>query len=167
MPNKSVSYKVKINGEEINNDSYYHEINKGDTLEVTYKLYNDTVADNIYVYLLNIENYESAMKTLSQNLLYAKENQNGHILEGTINVTTDNHYLFTSVEYEDGMKVYVDGEEVTPDIILDAFIGLDLTPGEHSIYIDYTPKGFKTGCTISFISLILTGIYLQKSKKNL
>ena len=43
-----------------------------------------------------------------------------------LHIDGDNDYLFLSLGYEDGMKVYVDGKETKPDLLLDAIIGLKL-----------------------------------------
>ena len=74
------------------------------------------------------------MDILGQDLFHAHKYRNGHLIEGTIDVNSDNTYLFTSIEYEKGMKVYVDDKEVKPDIVLDSLIGLNLDKGSHKIF---------------------------------
>ena len=117
--------------------------------------------------LLDLDEYETVMEILGQDTLNAKTNINGHILEGKINVNSDKTFLFTTIEYEEGMKVYVDGKYVKPDIVLDSLIGLNLSKGEHTITIDYIPNGFKLGLLMSLSGLVLSVVYLQLRKKNI
>ncbi|HBA38146.1 MAG TPA: hypothetical protein DCY94_05445 [Firmicutes bacterium] len=118
------------------------------------------------VHLLDIASFERHMEVLSKDLLRAKTNVDGHILEGVIDVTEDG-YLFTTVEYEEGMKVYVDDKKVEPDIVLGTLIGFDLTSGMHTIKIDYIPKGLKSGTAISVLSLLgfITYTTINKRKE--
>ncbi len=162
MPSRAAS--IKINGKNHDFNDIYLEINKKDKVELTYAIKNKTENYKIYLGLLNLNNYPKYMEVLNKNLLNAKTNIDGHILEGTITLEEDG-YLFTSIAYEEGMKVYVDGEVVEPDIILDAVIGLNLDEGSHTITIDYIPKGLKMGSIISTISFILSIIYIKISKK--
>ena len=167
MPSDDLGETIKVNDKDYVGVNYYPEINKGDKVTIIYNIYTSTEASKIQFKLLDLDVYEKAMKKLSTNMLKAKTNVNNHILEGTIDVTGEETYLFTSVEYEEGMKVYVDDKEVQPDILLGSLIGLNLSEGKHSIIIDYTPKGFKTGLIVSSISLVITCCYLQKKKNAL
>ncbi len=180
----SVSYTFKSNGHymiipsetsveiEVNDKIYtypnmYIEVKDGDTVTVRYILRSNKDSDEIYFKLLDLNEYSNAMEILSTSLLKSDTYKNGHILEGTINVKGENTYMFTSIEYEEGMKIYVDGKEIEPDLIEDVLIGLNLSSGRHKIVIDYVPKGCKPGLIISFTSLLITCFYLQKVKKEL
>jgi len=159
--------KIIINGKEgiIEND--YKEIMPKDKVEITYTITSEFEEEEVFVHLLDLEKYKSAMEVLSKEVLLAKTNINGHILEGNIEVKEDNKYLFTSIEYERGMKVYVDGEEIKPDIVMGALIGLHLDKGEHEIIIDYIPRGLIVGSIVSIISLFGSVVYLQIRKNRL
>lgn len=143
------------------------EIKPGDRVKIKYSIVSVFEEEDVFVRLLDLDAYENSMKILSGNVLHAKENSNGHIIEGNVDVTSERDYLFTSIEYEDGMIVYVDGKEVEPDIVLGALIGLQLEEGHHEIYIDYVPKGLKSGAVISVVGLISSLVYLQIRKKTL
>ncbi len=164
----NVGREFSINDEVISNPNYYIELNENDDVKITFKVIGELNFDKLYYYLLDLDAYEKAMKILSSNLMEAKVNTNGHILEGKIDVTSDElNYLFTSIEYEEGMTVYVDGKKVKPDILFDALIGLKLEKGTHEIVIDYIPKGLISGSILSGISLVLSTFYLQRTKKKL
>ena len=166
IPGKLTS-EITINNEYKTKDDVYIKIQKGDKVIVSYKIYIKTSNNKVYLNLLDMDEYRACMKALSNDLMHAKTYKNGHILEGKITVSDDNGYLFTSIEYEEGMRVYLDGLEIKPDIILDSLIGFDISKGKHTIKIDYIPKGLKVGLTISILSLLITVFYLQKHKKSL
>ncbi len=149
---------ILING--IEQKTCYNEINKGDRVSLEYYNKYNVLDKYINLTLLNLDKYEYVMKKLNEGLLNFKTNTNGHILEGTIKVNDEYSYCFTTIGYIDGVKVYVDNKEVKPDVIMDSLIGIPLDKGEHKITIDFIPKGFKKGCIVSFISLIITIIYL-------
>ena len=166
IPGKLTS-EITINNEYKTKDDVYIKIQKGDKVIVSYKIYIKTSNNKVYLNLLDMDEYRTCMKALSNDLMHAKTYKNGHILEGKITVSDDNGYLFTSIEHEEGMRVYLDGLEIKPDIILDSLIGFDISKGKHTIKIDYIPKGLKVGLTISILSLLITVFYLQKHKKSL
>lgn len=164
---ESYNYKITIDGKENTVSIFYQLVKKGQYVTITYTNPNYTKIDDVKVTLFDIANYEKHMEILQENSLHAKENKNGHILEGTIEVTKDEKKLFTSIEFEKGMNIYVDGQKVEPEINLGSLISIPLEKGKHSIVIDYVPRGFKLGLVISIGSLVGTVIYLHFRKKNL
>ena len=72
--------------------------------------------------------------------------------------------MFTSVPYEEGWTVRVDGSIIEPEIIGEAFIGVCVSEGEHTIEMSYSPKGMKTGAICSLMSsiLLLTAILWEQ-----
>ncbi len=159
--------EITINEKEgiIEND--YKEVMPNDKVKITYTITSEFEEEEVFLHLLDLDKYEVAMKDLSKDVLLAKTNINGHILEGNIEVSEDNKYLFTSIEYERGMRVYVDNEEVEPDIVMGALIGLPLDKGEHEIIIDYIPRGLIAGGIVSIISVLGSVVYLQIRKNRL
>ncbi len=63
--------------------------------------------------------------------------------------------MFTSIPYDTGWTVYVDGSAVDIEAFEDAFISFAVPAGSHTIEMKYTPNGFWMGLTISLISTIL------------
>ena len=62
--------------------------------------------------------------------------------------------LFTTIPYE-GWNITLNGKPVNCDVILGCFVGLTLEEGENSIELSYSMPGFKAGCVVSIVSLIL------------
>ncbi len=63
--------------------------------------------------------------------------------------------MMTTIPYDEGWSVTVDGVERPPVKVVDAFIGVSLTPGTHTIEMHYCPQGLKEGALISALSALL------------
>ena len=129
------------------------------------------VADNskmyIYAALINQDVFERGMEILSDETLQVTEFAADRI-KGTIEVKEDG-YFYTSVPYEQGWTLYVDGEEQEITPWEDAFIALeDLEAGTHEIEMRFVPAGFKLGAaiTVSGMILFVAAIVLEKNRKN-
>ena len=119
-----------------------------------------TEAKDGYLYLFGVtlnkaafEKGYNALKKDSLNVTKFDET----IIEGKINVSEDG-ILYTSINYDEGWAVYIDGEKVSKDKIYDigdkALLGVEITKGTHNITLKYTPRGLYLGCIISFVTLI-------------
>lgn len=119
-----------------------------------------TEAKDGYLYLFGVtlnkaafEKGYNALKKDSLNVTKFDET----IIEGKINVSEDG-ILYTSINYDEGWAVYIDGEKVSKDKLYDigdkALLGVEITKGTHNITLKYTPRGLYLGCIISFVTLI-------------
>ena len=163
FPIQSVFNEVYINKRlaNINNIDGSIKIKKGDLVTLNYNIKKQRLSEVEYT-LFDIKEYEKAMSILSQSkLMVNKKHSLVNILNGKINVQKKGT-LFTTIEYEKGMKVYVDGMEVKPNILFDSLISLDLDKGKHDIRITYIPQGFIPGL-FSFIIGLILALNLKKN----
>lgn len=65
--------------------------------------------------------------------------------------------MFTSIPYDKGWTVEVDGKKAEPRKIFDTFMALDLSEGSHTIQMTYEPQGLRTGAWITAGSLAVLG----------
>ena len=131
-----------------------------------------TEANEGYMYLfgvtLNLNEFEKGYNQLKTDSLKVTEFDDTEI-KGTINAS-QNGILYTSINFDKGWSVYIDGEKVPEENIYDlgdnALLGVDITKGEHSVVFKYTPRGLYVGIAISVITLILLVIlcFVTKSK---
>ncbi|MCI6886970.1 MAG: YfhO family protein [Lachnospiraceae bacterium] len=89
-------------------------------------------------------------------------------LKGTISCQ-ESGLMFTTIPYDPGWTILVDGVEQPAVKMLDAFIGVRLTPGSHTVQMVYHPQGLSQGAWITGISvvvllLIVTGGWIWKRK---
>ena len=136
------------NGRFVNTDSK----NKGESIDARVYRVNYDSLKKLY-YILNT-NPLTLSKISDTNLV-----GNVHSVESTT--------LFTSIPYDEGWDVYVDGKKAEKIKLMDAFIGLKLEKGQHQIEFKYQTVGFLKGAIISGASIaILLLIYLFIHFKN-
>ncbi len=127
---------------------------------------NEVFFKDQYFYYLDQDLFEEAINELKSQPLVIGYFKEDHI-KGTVNAKEDG-ILFTTVSWEPGWTVKVDGRETEPVKIADAFIGIPCKAGEHTIEMRFFPKGLTAGIILSVIgivTLILLGIYERRSKK--
>lgn len=79
--------------------------------------------------------------------------------------------MFTSIPYDEGWSLTVDGEEVETRPIFDTFLGAELAAGSHSVVLAYEPEGLKAGAAITAVSAALVAAaagmryYIKKKKE--
>ena len=79
---------------------------------------------------------------------------NSHI-RGTVTITDDSSVMFTSIPYDKGWTVKVDGKVVETRKIWNSLLGFAITNGEHTIELSFIPEGWKIGVGISIVSFIV------------
>ncbi len=89
-------------------------------------------------------------------------------IEADITVNDHEKYVFTSVPYDEGWTVYVDGEEIDYEKVQLGFIGFKLSEGTHHVTFVYHAPGLRSGMIVSVISLFifLILIVIEKRKSN-
>ncbi len=89
-------------------------------------------------------------------------------LEGEIRADRSG-VLFTSIPYDKGWTIKVDGEKQESGKIFDTFLSVELSEGSHRISMSYEPEGLRTGAGISAFSILcLAGIAVRgyRHRKN-
>ena len=120
-----------------------------------------------YFYYLDEEVYRDVMTRLAQGNLQITSYTERHF-EGTVTTTEETGTVFTTIAYDEGWHVTVDGQPVEIYKTLDALIAFDIpdnTPGEHTIIIDYMPDSFVYGCIITGVGILCLVLILIFDKK--
>ncbi|MBO4835537.1 MAG: YfhO family protein [Lachnospiraceae bacterium] len=118
---------------------------------------------------LDMEAFEKAMNALSSNPWDLTEVSDGH-LKGTVRAVRGRTMLFTTIPYEKGWTVYVDGAKAEYKGFYDAFIQIPLEEGEHEVEMIYHAPGLRVGAIISAVAIvafvILCILKRKKQRKN-
>lgn len=117
---------------------------------------------NFYVAALNETAYADGMAALSQNELTVDRFTGNH-LSGSIQTAKDG-ILMTSIPYDEGWTVTVDGATVPTFGVNSGLLAFDVTTGNHTVSLTYTPKGFIVGVGISIASILILMVLLIVSK---
>lgn len=146
--NETFDYVISSN-EEINN------------LKIEFSKGKYDISD-IQVYEIPNTYFEVNENNIS--ILKINETLKNNILNGTINAKNDGYFLFT-IPYDEGFEILVDGKEIEYELVNEAFIGFEITTGNHTIEVKFTPPLLNLGIVISGISLLTTGILIFIEKK--
>ncbi len=130
---------------------------------------------NLYIsgtspYLFYSINYEAANQALSQlsyASMYVEEHGNDY-LKGTIDLPEGQELIFTTIPYDKGWKVTIDGEEVETVEVLNSLMAIPSTAGFHEIELIYRPDSVMLGMALSvigiviFVAILFVSVYLKK-----
>ena len=170
--NIAKNLRVYVNDERVYNFNYGESVisienkYKGEDVKIRFEMDNKNEFEslNVKFYGENIENIKKLTSELKMNQFEIEMFKDTNI-KGNVTATKNINVLFLSIPYEDGWSVYVDGEKVKPILLYDAFIGVELEEGEHTIELKYNIPGLKLGASISTFSFIITIIYLLFDRK--
>ena len=102
---------------------------------VIYVDYSYYLGSDPEVYTINQEEFEKGYNKLLENKLEITSFKESKI-EATIKVD-ENKLVYTSIPYDEGWHVYVDGEEVNTSALGNAFLTFYVSPGKHNITFKY------------------------------
>ena len=92
--------------------------------------------------------------------------ENGHYVVHTD--AGEDRFLLITAPYEKGWKAEVDGQETAIVAYQDAFIGIPLTAGAHTVELRFTPPGLKAGLAASATGVLLfiamSAVMLRKKR---
>ena len=90
------------------------------------------------------------------------------VVNGHVEITsdlTDDRVILTTIPYEKGWTLKIDGQPADIKVYQGALIGIDCGPGHHDIELDFTPPGTKTGAMLSAIGIVGTLLFVLADKK--
>lgn len=87
-------------------------------------------------------------------------------IKANILINKENAWVFTSVPYDSGWTLRVDGQNRTFDKVNLGFIGFRLEPGNHQIELAFTPVFLKEGGIVSLISLSILIFLTYRTKQS-
>ena len=123
---------------------------------------------NIFIVTLDEEIFRQAILKLNESLLNVTDFNNTNI-KGNI-TTSKEGLVFTSIPYDNGWNVKVDGVNVDKIAIDDGLLAFEIPKGEHDIEFYFIPEGLYYGCVITILSIILLitlNIFITKSGKRI
>lgn len=140
------------------------EFQKGDRLAI---YTTDKDKSNISLIEADLDKpaFEEAMKAMGSNPWEISEAKDGY-LKGTVKAEPGKMTLFTTIPYEKGWSIYVDGEKVLYKDFYHAFIQIPLQEeGMHEVEMIYHAPGLLLGLIISSVALVLFVILCVLKKK--
>lgn len=108
---------------------------------------------------LDMATVRETMQSLAGNALQVKSHSHGKIT-GSITLADDQQAVMTSIPYDKGWTILVDGKKVNYTTYADTFMQFKCSPGKHTVEFRYVSPGFKLGILIAVIGLFAAILYL-------
>ena len=144
-----------------------YDVKAGEEISIS----SDTEDENIEanVYRFNYDTLSDIYNAFSKHTMDITSYKTDRI-SATVSLS-DPGVLMTSIPYDKGWEVSVDGVKVTPRKGFKAFLAIDMQPGTHSVEFKYMPQGLIYGAlgTLSgllILALIFVSLKLIKKKKD-
>ena len=135
---------------------------KDDDIRVRITIDNDEKAaywtDELF-YTFDHEIFKKCAETLKQRVMNITSFSDTK-LEGVCTSTESRQYLFTTIPYENGWTVTVNGSNVKPVKALDSMIAIPLDPGENRIKMEYSPNYFRLAVIVSACGLVVLALII-------
>ena len=152
---------IVVNGKSLNitrtgttSITYLGDYEKGEKLNIQIEL-KEKYSDIVQLLVCNVDDalLKKDILKLRQGKLNVEEYTDERI-KGSITIPKDKPLLYTSIPYDRGWHLFVDGQSTPTKEVIGGFLGADLKEGKHEIELIYKPVGFKFGMFISIISVL-------------
>ena len=156
----------------------YSGINHGRTIdlgwlpagtEITFSDFDEKIYNlQAKAYEMNTDKFIEVYNALADEGLNVTEYSDTYI-KGTITALSDGTCM-TSIPYDEGYTLYVDGVRTEFDTVANALIAFPLTEGTHTIELEYNARGLSTGTAITIIcalAIIAFGVFKLVFKKEI
>jgi uncharacterized membrane protein YfhO len=88
--------------------------------------------------------------------------------DGYVEIDADaqnNQALFTSIPYDKGWHIQVNGKTVKPILFADCLMGIPMENGNNKVIMEYHLPGVKLGCAVSLIGVGILILIWRRQKK--
>ncbi len=148
--NKSVDFKGYITGLGVSDKTDIEVV-----VEITNSsknLYIETMKTPSYIYSIDWAVFEDAMERLAETQVTIDEDYRDSHLFGSVTTAAAEQLMFTSIPYDEGWHVYVDGEAVAIEKTADALISFRIEDaGEHRLELRYMPREVALGLSVTIV----------------
>lgn len=121
---------------------------------------------NYYLAFLDEAVFKYSHERLSENVLDVSEYSNGKV-KGNVRSTSEKTVLFTSIPYDEGWNLCINGKKQDYIPLLDeTFIGIELDePGEYEIELSYSVGWLNYGFVMTGVGVVILVAYILFEKK--
>lgn len=141
------------------------DYSKGDKIRIRITVITEAYWKAPCFYTIDRDAFETAAQTIKENSLDVTEHTD-RSLRGTVTAKAG-QVLLTTIPYEDGWKIEVDGKPVSPKKAVDgALIAIEVPEGEHTISMTFMPDYFVFAILISVLGLLICAVIFVLQYKN-
>lgn len=168
-------YKIAllIDGTEVAFDRYqgqiFHvgKVRKGQLVDIQFVLNDEEdMSGDLYCYPMefNPDQFQAFYTVLANQGMEITQYHDREI-EGTISAMKDGVFM-TSLPYDEGWSVWIDGEKADAYPVLNGFLAADMEKGRHEVRLSYRCPGLLPGGITTIVGLIAFFIISGFEKRN-
>ena len=113
------------------------------------------IKDSPIFYYLDHEVFDEVFKELAKGNWQIDNDYTDTHLSGSVTVKPGDEVMFTTIPYDEGWNVYVDGKKVETYRVCSALLAFDITEGTHTIEMRYRSKEMEYGLLFCVIGTLL------------
>ena len=131
---------------------------------ITTPIDGDYYLNSNMFYYLDTSLFEADIAKLkNHNITITKHSETNIEIKTT---AKEQDVLVTTIPYDKGWRVTVNGKKVTPIKTIDSLMTIKLSTGKQHIVLRYIPRGFILGIVVSILTLIGLVVLIIKKRKN-
>lgn len=137
---------------------------EGDTLRIEIELEQDEICiTQPYFYYEDLDRLSVLSAEVKASAPYVERISDAHFTGSY--TAGKNTLLLTTIPYEDGWTLRIDGEKVPMQKAMDAMLAAALPEGEHQFELSYFPRGLKEGFMLMGVSAALALMWALADRK--
>lgn len=137
---------------------------EGDTLRIEIELEQDEICiTQPYFYYEDLDRLSEVSAGIKEVSPYVERISDAHFTGSY--TAGENTLLLTTIPYEDGWTLRIDGEKVPTQKAMDAMLAAALPEGEHQFELSYFPRGLKEGFVLMGVSAALALMWAFAGRK--
>ena len=126
--------------------------------------FDDIDLSHLVLYRADVEKIKEVLDARKNQELNIEQFNNTHIV-GKVNITDESTVMMTSIPYNEGWKIKVDGKQVETKKSWDSFLSFPISRGKHKVELFFKQKWSTLGLVLSVLSLIVLFIIWKKETK--
>ena len=161
--------KIYVNGikvEDFDANAYYSHIfrvghfDEGETVKVTFMTNEDSWSYlNIRFAAFDNDKFTSQMSRVDKTKVNAVSVSDGYA-KFSIEGAEPDEMVLTTIPYEDGWQLYIDGAPAEVRAYQNALVAFDVPSGSHTAELVFTAPGLKLGAEVSCAGIILLAAFI-------
>ena len=168
----STDCQIYVNGKKVcnyfTNESWVIQnlgtFEKGDSVKVEIEFHNGLLyyakeSDSVFYYI-DYDAMNEAFSALEYASMYVEEYKSDARFSGTIDLPAGQELIFTTIPYDEGWQVYVDGEKAETVQILGTLLAIPSTEGFHELAFVYRPDCAVYGGILSVLGIVIFAVLI-------
>lgn len=165
-------YTVSVNGDLISNLIVFSQrqiwqitdrtSQKESVIEFRFQ-FDDIDLSHLGLYRADVEKINQILHSRKNQELHVEKFNSTHIV-GKVDITDGSTVMMTSIPYNEGWQVKVDGKPIKTRKSWDSFLSFPISPGKHKVEFVFKQKWSTLGLSITIVSLIVL-LFINKRER--